>query len=235
MAAQSDGGFLEAAEHIRRGVLADSSGAQGTDEAIRCQARHFLGWASKTSGLIPPERLRALRLVSNTTSEHRVYFDAVQNRAVKVTLAGEFGWIPSFDNGRWNLGVATPLDYLRRWHLFNEVFGDDVRLEGVTCSQILVATAGNEIERVSAVISQSWRKAGKLSSLLPDDGEICAFLNRLGFDPLPGSFGGWRRAGDGVVLLDAFPDNFIKTEFCVMPIDLPITRVDTGIDTGVGG
>jgi hypothetical protein len=71
---------------------------------------------------LPPKRFAAVSSISQSTSEHTVYFDSAQNRAIKVTFPGEFGWMPTLDNGRWNLGVATPLDYLRRWQLFNEAF-----------------------------------------------------------------------------------------------------------------
>jgi len=66
--------------------------------------------------------------ISDRTSEHKVYFDPERKRAVKQTLPGQFGWMPKLDHGRWTLGIAKPLDYLRRWQLFNQVFGDNVRL-----------------------------------------------------------------------------------------------------------
>lgn len=49
-------------------------------------------------------------------------------------------------------------------------------------------------------------------------------LHSLGFEPLPNSFHGWQRASDGIVMLDARPDNFINTKDGIMPIDLPMIQ-----------
>ena len=228
MAAQSDGRFLEAADYARQGAPADAKHAQATDAEISRQARRIREWANQTGSLIPPDQFRTLHPVSISTSEHTVYYDAAQNRAVKVTFPGEFGWVPAFDNGRWNLGIAMPLDYLRRWQLFNLVFGDDVRLEGATVSAEPSMVIGGKIEPVSAVISQRWHEAANPNSPAPTSAEVSAFLRGLGFEPLPGSFGGWLRANDDIVLLDAFPDNFVKTKSGIMPIDLPMSQAEAG-------
>ncbi|HZQ47275.1 MAG TPA: hypothetical protein VFC07_09715 [Verrucomicrobiae bacterium] len=51
-------------------------------------------------------------------------------------------------------------------------------------------------------------------------------MNNLGFEQLPNSFHGWRRISDGMIILDARPDNFVRTKDGVVPIDMPITQVD---------
>jgi len=226
MAAQSDGRFLEAADYVRKGASTDAQHAQAADAENSRQARRIREWADQTGRLIPPENFEKLQRVSNSTSEHTVYYDPAQNRAIKVTLPGEFGWVPILDNRRWNLGVATPLEYLRRWHLFNEVFGDDAQLEGVTVSAEPSMVICGDTNPVSVVISQHWHEAADLNSPTPTETEVSTFLHRLGFEPLTGSFGGWLRSRDGVVLLDAFPDNFVKTRSGVMPFDLPITQAE---------
>jgi hypothetical protein len=226
MAAQSDGRFLEAADYVRKSAATDAEHAQAADAEISRQARRIREWADQTGRLIPPGQFQKFRLVSNSTSEHTVYYDPAQNRAIKVTLPGEFGWVPTLANGRWNLGVATPLEYLRRWQLFNEVFGDDAQLEGATISTGPSMVIGGNADPVSIVISQRWHEAADPNSPAPTQAEVSTFLRRLGFEPLSGSFGGWRRSSDGVVVLDAFPDNFIKTRSGVMPFDLPITQAE---------
>ncbi|HZM02143.1 MAG TPA: hypothetical protein VFC44_03880 [Candidatus Saccharimonadales bacterium] len=186
MASQRNGRFLEAADYVRKGAPPDSEHAQTSEAEIARQVRRLLKWSGQTGCLIPPNRFRALILVSNDTSEHTVYYDTDQNRAVKVTFPGEFGWKPTLEKGRWNLGVAAPLDYLRRWRLFNEVFGDDVRLEGVALSKGPVMALCSKVEPMSAVISQPWHEAADPNSPAPEDREIATFLRRLGCEPLPG-------------------------------------------------
>jgi hypothetical protein len=50
--------------------------------------------------------------------------------------------------------------------------------------------------------------------------EIAISLKKDGFVPVPQSYFGWYREADGVVIVDAKPDNFVKTQLGVVPIDL---------------
>lgn len=128
MDAQGYEGSLEAAgDYIRRGPPTDAERAQGEDGETARQIRLLHEWAVQAGRVISPEQLTGLAKISDRTSEHVVYFDPGQERAVKQTLPGQFGWMPKLENGRWTLGIAKPLDYLRRWQLFNKVFDDDVR------------------------------------------------------------------------------------------------------------
>jgi hypothetical protein len=213
-AAEGNGRFLEAAQHIRGSASANAKLTQGTAGEIGRQARALADWAIKTGRIVAPQQMPGLRPVSSATSEHKIYFDAATNRALKQTLPGEFGYLPAEANGRWSLDVATPLDYLRRWHLFNHVFHGDVWLEG--------ANAGKGA--VSAVISQPWHMAADTAAPNPTEAEVSAFLRGEGFEPVPRSQGGWRRTSDGIVILDAYPDNFIKTKEGIIPVDLPMTQ-----------
>jgi hypothetical protein len=45
-----------------------------------------------------------------------------------------------------------------------------------------------------------------------------------GFRSVPASYFGWYRFGDGVVIVDAKPDNFINTAAGVVPIDLQMAQ-----------
>ena len=45
-----------------------------------------------------------------------------------------------------------------------------------------------------------------------------------GFRAVPASYFGWYRPADGVVIVDAKPDNFIQTQEGLLPIDLQITQ-----------
>jgi hypothetical protein len=45
-----------------------------------------------------------------------------------------------------------------------------------------------------------------------------------GFRSVPASYFGWYRPADGVVIVDAKPDNFIKTSDGLLPIDLQMIQ-----------
>lgn len=223
---QNNARILEAAaDYLRRGCTADAECAQNEIGETTLQIRLLGQWAFEAGRLTSLDSFLALSLVSDCTSEHKVYFDSDRNRAVKQTLPGQFGWVPSRDHGRWTLGIAKPLDYLLRWILFNIVFGDAVELEGVAGIDSSMVI-GEKAESLSIIVSQHWHRASDINHPAPSTAEISMFLRKLGFEPIPNSFHGWQRAADNVVLLDARPDNFIKTSGGVAPIDLPITRVD---------
>jgi hypothetical protein len=217
MAAGKDGGKLEECRrYISGGGYSDAELAQGEDGESHRQKRLLEEWAAKTTSLIAPGLLEQLQLVSDSTSEHTVRYDESRKRAIKETFPDEFGWVPILDSGRWTAGIARPLDYIRRWQLFNQVFGDSVRLEGAR---------RYEDGKVSIVISQSWRAAGDSRNPNPTREEMEEFLHQAGFVPVPDSYRGWYRSGDGILLIDANPDNFVQTRYGTVPIDLPITQV----------
>lgn len=215
--------FESAEGFLRAGALTDEERAQGKDGESARQTRLLREWALQARRLIGPDFFKNFDLVSDRTSEHKVYFDPASSRAVKHTHPGEFGWTPVLVNDRWTLAIAQPLDYLRRWMIFNEIFDDDVRLEGVGTFGVSLVI-GSKVEPLSIVISQPWRTALEVNHPLPSQMEIEECLRAEGFEPLLNSFYGWQRAEDGIVLLDARPDNFIKTRDGVAPIDLPLMR-----------
>lgn len=224
MAPKDDESFLEAAAgYIRRGSTSNPKHAQKSSGETVGQIRLFHEWAHEEGRLISASYFLHFSLVSERTSEHKVYFDPLHNRAVKQTWPGQFGWVPKLENGRWSLGIAEPLDYLERWILFNKVFGDEVRLEGVfLAGQSMLI--GDKTETISAIISQGWHHAADIQHPAPSEKELSLFLIKLGFESVENSFHGWQRAADSVVILDARPDNFIKTEKGIAPIDLPMLR-----------
>lgn len=161
-------------------------------------------------------------LVSNDTSEHVVRFDSF--RAIKRTLAGHFGQIPFIRDGLVDRRLATPLEYLDRLALQNEVFADDFQIEGVTVSDkpsmILFESAG----RPSFVVSQQWIQAANRESPVPSPEEIADYLTARGFTSAPKSYYGWFRRADAVLIVDAKPDNFSKTIAGITPVDLQMSR-----------
>lgn len=75
------------------------------------------------------------------------------------------------------------------------------------------------------VISQQWLTAADLNHPTPSIEEISEYLTNVGFESAPKSYYGWLRREDGVLLVDAKPDNFMKTQAGVTPVDLQMSRV----------
>ena len=116
---------------------------------------------------------------------------------------------------------ALPLEYLDRLLLQNDLFADDVRIEGVAL----------ENEQLVIISSQP----AILGSSLTED-EMLAFMRKLWFQPLtglslgrPGSLSFYRDF-DVVAAFDAHPGNFVKDDNgVVLPIDLVLVCADAAL------
>ena len=124
------------------------------------------------------------------------------------------GYVPIITEGR-KIGVApaSPWEYLRRLELQNELFGDDIRIIGLT--------RGNRF-----ATTQPTLKGGE-----PTEIEIRDILAKAGWErvsirlqDLPPMLMGsvWWHREEEVILLDARKPNFKKTDFGSLPIDLII-------------
>jgi hypothetical protein len=161
-------------------------------------------------------------LVSDETSEHEVRFRPSDQRVVKRTWNGTFGMTPLRTADGWIPAMATPLQYLQRFAALSQLFDDDLRFEGIILSakesQLVDAVPGG----CSMVISQQWLIAADPDDPAPSLEEIAAYMAERGFEPIPDSFFGWIRGTDGLLILDAKPDNFVKTAAGILPFDLMI-------------
>lgn len=126
-------------------------------------------------------------------------------------------WMPVITGERkLGIGLAVPMEYLRRLQLHNEIFGDHIRITALT--------RGNRF-----VITQPTLKGGE-----PTENEIRDVLQSAGWHRVPialqdlpeklmGST--WWHDQENLVLLDARKPNFKKTEFGVLPIDLILADI----------
>ena len=156
--------------------------------------------------------------------EHRVRLDHASKRVYKCTHPESYGGGPqiNFDldpvtdrpQQRLVLGKATPMQYLVRWQLFNEVFGDEVRLE-----RVLTVGYG-----LSIIVSQR-----DITGLTLAVDEITAYFHERGFVPAPSSQDAFYRASDDLLALDAHQGNLVLTPDGVVPIDIPIFHPDSDI------
>lgn len=216
MASGAHGSVAEsAAAHLARSGATIKSIGDPSREIDR-QAALLIEWASANGKILPAQDLGPLKAQG---AEHEVYFRESDDRAVKRTYPGTFGVTPDVKGAQQS---ATPLFYLRRLTLLNEVFGSDMRLEGVTHGKPMII--GQSGEQPSLVVSQPWARALDVNNPHPTFPEVAEFMTRIGFEPLPKSYFGWTRLSDGVLILDARTDNFIKTKEGVVPIDLVVDR-----------
>jgi len=208
--------FISAATAIDGGASsASSSGASS-----RGKTGDVAEWARQQAKLISDETLAAFPMVSNSTSEHEVRYRLEDHSAVKRTWAGVYGQIPVAQGGKLDRKNALPAEYLYRMALHIAVFGSDLRLEGVNISDRPSMIIGHPPSEPAFVISQPWyEKTGRATNE-----EIEDYLKEEGFVSVPKAYYGWYRPNDGVVIVDAKPDNFIKTTFGLVPIDLQMAR-----------
>jgi hypothetical protein len=197
-----------------------TSASAGADPSPRSQARDVEAWARRTGALIPEADIDALPLVSNSTSEHEVHLRQSDVRAVKRTWAGFYGQVPVPRGGKLDRTNASPAEYLRRMAFQVVVFESDLKLEGASISDKPSMIIGQPAGEPSFVISQLWYERNELATTE----EIAELLEESGFVEVPGSYFGWYRLADGVVIVDAKPDNFIKTVAGIVPIDLQMAQ-----------
>lgn len=136
-----------------------------------------------------------------------MYFDirSREGRVVKITVPGKYG--------RWE---HTPFQYLDRWRLLNEMVPVvDVHFED--CIQT------NE-NKFSIVTSMQYFKGPHPSSQEADD-----FVRSLGFELLTDGSAtlDYISEAAGLILRDCHPQNWIKAEGALIPIDIipePVRR-----------
>jgi hypothetical protein len=210
----NQGRDLGAGESFR--FRADTSGEtdQGLEQRRRAQAAaafEELAAILEEQGLIlDPESFENTVIEGRDKigdgSEHQVHSDKPTNRVIKYTNPDV--------TGSGVVGQSLNVfDYLRNLAAQNEIFGDDIRLEGIV-------NLGEPFPRV--VISQSFVK-GRDST----PKEIDAYLKGRGFEKQED--GSWIRVRDGQIqrVWDAVPGNLktvkVGKKSTVVPFDVQIS------------
>ncbi|MBI3877546.1 MAG: hypothetical protein HY300_16570 [Verrucomicrobia bacterium] len=209
----------DAAAHVGRGQTSDA-GLSGDAQEIDRQAGLLVEWARERGCVLSDSYFAGLQQHPGITAEHEVFHRPADNRAIKRTYPGTFGVTPGL-KGRQK--AATPLFYLRRLIAMNRVFNAGLRLEGVVFGRSLLL--GKPDPQPSIVVSQPWIRAAVPASPHPSEQEVGELMRSLGFELLPLAYFGWHRPSDGVKIVDARPDNFIKSVEGVVPIDLVIEQL----------
>ena len=167
-------------------------------------------------------QLRPLPPTQIEGREHRVALLPDGKRVVKETHPETFGY--GFDPAAPEvLKRTSPLQYLQRWRLFNEVFpGADVAFEGVVL---------HSNGQVSLRISQP-----RLDGPHPSFEQIETTLKEAGYRKT--AINTWEKAWNGGILrlTDAKPSNFIVVGDTVVPVDVILEEISndqgfTNLDT----
>ncbi len=148
--------------------------------------------------------------LQDEASEHRVFYDPNTGDAIKVTHPGRCG--NAFPQGGFDAALAE--EYCRRWLAYNDLFGDHVRLLGVSKME----------EGICLVIAQRWIEGER-----PDKDTIYASMSELGFAQAP-NLRDYYRESDHLAVLDAHEDNFIlESSGSLVPIDVHVVPLDADL------
>jgi hypothetical protein len=173
-------------EQAAAAIVCGEGARTGETTSFGIEIANLENWARGTQRLIPEEVVDQLQPVSNSTSEHEVFLRVNDSRAVKRTWAGIYGQIPCVGRCSLDRRNASPAEYLNRMALHIQVFGSDIRLEGVTISQKPSMLIGQPSGQPSIVISQRWyEKEGVVTNE-----DIHDLMVQEGFRSVPASYFG---------------------------------------------
>ena len=174
-------------------------------------------YAQELGKILPPSYLNGLPKTNEPSTEHDVFFRRSDQRVIKVTKLGLYGYIVvGLDGERIH---ATPVEYFQRMALYNGVFDDDVRFEGV----ILVG----KVKYPCIVTSQPFVVARSKVLPYPMEEDIAEYMQRLRFTKNVRAEVAWKRESDGFECFDCKPANYIMTKKGAVPIDIIIRQ--TGV------
>lgn len=150
--------------------------------------------------------------------EHDVTFDSDTGTVLKFTKPDRSAYGVDFELGTPRMGRATPLDYLDRLAMQNEIFADNLRFVGIASN-----TDGKRIiTRQSTVKGRPARWE-----------EIVQLMDDLGFTKMPHNHGiGYEDSyaffRDDFAVFDMRPANvFVTDEGYVVPVDcIPVKLPD---------
>lgn len=203
---------LRAAIYDLRSLYPASEGSCPPDwkEQSAREQRRFPEWASD-AGLLVSCRLTAWRNLDQSSDvggeEHHVTSIGNDSRVQKVTRGGLFGFWIHLAGDQIKQRPATPLEYLERLQLANDIWDDDIRLIRILRDPPKLHIVTTQPTVIGSPATEQ---------------EIVDLMSSFDFELIRGTRGWYRRA-DRLLALDAHTGNFIKTlRDVVLPIDLPM-------------
>ncbi len=163
---------------------------------IRAETESLRQWATETGRFLTAEDFGEITETCDQiggASEHHVFLMAIGDRVLKVTIPPNFG------------ARGESLAYLDNAVWANELFGDDIRLEGIVETE----------SGLAIVISQPF-----IVGRAPTEAEVIEWFESQGYRAQPG--GRWVHEGTGAVVADAHTGNLVMSSEGLIPIDLQI-------------
>ena len=105
---------------------------QGGTTYYREEIEIFRTYAEEKQLFFQSEPIELGRPPDDEGNEHQVWFDSKSSTYLKATWPDFYGMLVIHRNNEEP--KASPIDYLERWQLHNELFGDSVEFLGVTQS-----------------------------------------------------------------------------------------------------
>jgi hypothetical protein len=221
--------ILEAYTHLGGSLSGD--GTASWKIPLARQKAGLCRWAENLDLLLSPEDLPVKALRGG--QEHELFHEVGTDRYFKVTRDGVFGLTPgielamvssSEDGRRFHLWEATPLDYLERLLLQNQLVPDLNRMEGI------IQQSESE---VAIVTSQPRFDIHSVS-----EAEIAEWFAAQGFQKVTHS--AYYRQTDNLAIFDAHDKNVVRAGDILIPFDVIPCHPTTGFlkfiqDTLAGG
>jgi Serine/Threonine/Tyrosine Kinase found in polyvalent proteins len=151
--------------------------------------------------------------------EHDVIFDHATGTVLKFTKPEKSAYAVNFELGTPKMTPATPLEYLERLEIQNEIFGDNLRFVGVATND----DGRRIITRQDLVTGRAARWE-----------EIVRMMNELGFTKLRhnhriGYDDSYAFVRDDAVVFDMRPANvFVTDDGITVPVDSIPVRLPPG-------
>lgn len=120
---------LEALVADLRGRCEAVSRLQGGSAYFHEELGIFLDHADEQGLFLPSPPAELSRVPDDEGNEHQVWFCPDSQSVLKATWPGFFGLLVVHRPAEES--KASPIDYLERWHLHNELFGDGIGFQGV--------------------------------------------------------------------------------------------------------
>jgi hypothetical protein len=213
--------FVRAALDYLRGSLPPDGGPSGAPHFAR-QKADLREWAQSLGLLLTPDQLPAIPVRGG--QEHDLFHDRATDRYFKVTRQGMFGLSPGMeialvssgqDARRFQLWEATPMEYLERLDLHNQLVPGLNALEG-----ILVQADGD-----MAIVTSQPR-----FDIVPVTGaEIDAWFMAQGFTKIADA--AYYREADNLGVFDAHDKNVVRAGELLVPFDVIPCRPEGGFLT----
>lgn len=207
--------ILEAYTHL--GGVLSGSGEASWKTPISRQEANLREWADRLGLLLNAEEI--VPLLERGGQEHD--FIRQGERVLKVTRHGIFGLSPGIDLAlvsssqdarRFHLWEATPLEYLERLLLHNQLVPGMNRLEGI------LLQANNEL---AIVTSQPALDINPVS-----ESEIAEWFAAQGFQKVTHS--AYYRESDNLAIFDAHDKNVVRSGDILIPFDVIPCHPTTG-------